>query len=77
MSAKKGNKYAVGNDGGRPRKIEKKDLPALGLKMVDWFEKEAETFLERLVSLSDKKRFPHFPFLSRLRGRYWEYRKIL
>jgi hypothetical protein len=38
-----GNKCAVGNDGGRPRKVEIEDLPELGRLMVDEFTEHLET----------------------------------
>lgn len=40
MAARKGNKYAVGNKGGGVRAVEVKDLPALALKMLAWFDSE-------------------------------------
>jgi len=38
MGAPKGNKYALGNKGGRPRSFKTSELPKLGSDMVDWFE---------------------------------------
>jgi len=42
MAAKKGNKYAKGNKGGRPRKIEIKELPKFGEEMLFWFEQKLD-----------------------------------
>lgn len=41
MAAPKDNKYALGNNGGRPRKITEKNLPTLAKKMAEWFVDEA------------------------------------
>lgn len=41
MGAPKGNKYAVGNNGGRPKIVALDELPALGQQMLVWFADQA------------------------------------
>lgn len=46
MPAPKGNKFALNNTGGRPPKYTDNELPELGKKMEEWFEKYLFTFKE-------------------------------
>lgn len=56
MAAPKGNKFAIGNTGGRPRLVEKEDLPAFGLEMEEW----ARNKFEKL--LAEKNKEAKMPF---------------
>lgn len=41
MAAKKGNKYAVGNKGGRPRSLELEELDQFGIDLIEWAKNKA------------------------------------
>ncbi len=57
MAAKKGNKYALGNHGGRPPKVNIDDLPAFGVELVNW----AAAKYQDLLNAPDKEaKMPFF-----------------
>lgn len=57
MSAPKGNTYAKGNKGGRPRTIDLKDLQPFGDVLVDWASKR----FKKMISEPDvSKKLPFF-----------------
>ncbi len=58
MPAPKGNTYAVGNNGGRPRAYPKESLPELGQEMIRYFE-------DCLDHLSERKAIPFFRDFAR------------
>lgn len=58
MAAKKGNKYAEGNKGGRPRAIALEELTATGETMLAWFS-------EHQTNLKEWKRIPFFSRFAR------------
>lgn len=45
MPAPKGNKYAQGNKGGRPRIVTLEELPAFGEEMIEWAREKMTTVL--------------------------------
>lgn len=47
MAAPKGNKYAAGNKGGRPRVIELEELPNFGKELENWAEKKYQEILKK------------------------------
>lgn len=57
MPAKKGNKYAVGNKGGRPRVVSLEDLPAFGEEMIEWAREKMATVL---TEKDAKEKMPFF-----------------
>jgi hypothetical protein len=59
MPAPEGNKYALGNTGGRPRAHPKESLPDLGREMVRFFE-------DHLDNLSKRKAIPFFRDFARV-----------
>ncbi len=74
MSAPKGNKYALGNNGGRPRCIPIEELPALGLEMEEWFNNKLLKFKESLNSKKNEKVIVDLPFFNdfaSLKGFYY------
>ena len=55
MPAPKGNKFALGNKGGRPRIIKEEELPAFGLELIAWAEQKYKEILK--VPKDDKLPF--------------------
>jgi hypothetical protein len=56
MPALKGNQYAKGNNGGRPRKVAEKDLGQFGKELVSW----AEEKFEQIKNVPKDDKIPFF-----------------
>ena len=57
MGAPKGNQYAKGNKGGRPPKVESRNLPAFGNELAEWASKK---YQELLTAPDKEAKMPFF-----------------